>query len=147
MTNKQIMFELSKDKEFFEHEAHRIFMILGTKIDINNYVEITIKEISEEININEKKVLKGIKILEKKNLLTKNNYGFKLNPNVIYRREIEENIEIKESEKDTEYYNKIYNQLIKELDKKNLNIDNLSKKFNLSKEIIEKIINKKLNEE
>lgn len=147
MTNKTMMFELSKDPEFFKCEANRIFMILGTKIDLNNYIEITIKEIGEELEINELDTIKGIEILEKKNLLTKTKYGFKLNPNVIFRREIEESEQIKDFEKDNNYYNEIYTKLIEELNKRTKNIEEISKQFNLPIELIEKIIDDNFNEE
>jgi len=144
MTNQQAMYELSKDSEFFKFEAFRIFTILGTKIDINNYIEITIKEISKELQVEEKIITKGIDILEKKKLLVKNKYGFKLNPGIIYRREIEEDITL-EDKKDAEYYNKIYEILIEEIYKKENKIDELSKKYNLSEELIYSIIKGNLN--
>ncbi len=147
MTNKKIMHELSKDSEFFESEAHRIFIIIGTKIDINNYAETTIKEIGNELDISDETVIKGIEILENKGLLIKDNYGFKLNSNVIYRRTVEEDDEISESQKDINYYNKIYDRLIKEIDEKKEIIENLSKRYNLPKEVIYSIIENNLNKE
>jgi transcription initiation factor IIE alpha subunit len=84
MNSQDAMESLSKDKDI-KGETHRIIWYLLSRLDFENWIQITQKEISEELGINKVNVSKAITLLEEKELIVRGpklgrTYAFRLNP-------------------------------------------------------------------
>jgi hypothetical protein len=84
MNSQDAMEILARDKDI-KGETHRIIWYLLSRLDFENWIQITQKEISEELGINKVNVSKAITLLEEKELIVRGpkigrTYAFRLNP-------------------------------------------------------------------
>lgn len=75
---------IAKDKEI-TGRIHRILWFLIARLDFENWIQITQKEICEELGMRKEDVSSGIKLLEKKDILLRGpkigrSYSFRINP-------------------------------------------------------------------
>ena len=85
MNSQQALEVLAIDKDLTK-EAFRILMFLLSRLDFENWIQITQKEISETLDIKKPNVSRGISLLESKEIIFRGpkvgkSYSFRLNPN------------------------------------------------------------------
>lgn len=94
MNSQEAMIHIAKDKEI-KGETHRVLWFIGGILNFENWVDISITEIAEELGMHRQHVSKAIKVLESKELILRGSkvgrcYKFRLNPefgwkgNVVY---------------------------------------------------------------
>ena len=84
MNSQEAMEILARDRDL-KGEAHRVIWYLLSRLDFENWIQITQKEIAEELEINKVNVSKTISLLEKKGIIVRGpkidrSYAFRLNP-------------------------------------------------------------------
>lgn len=109
MNNQKALELLATDKDL-KGETYRVFLILLSRLDFENWIQITQTEISEKLKMKKSNVSKAISILEGKQIIFRGpkigrTYAFRLNPYYgwkgkvknlnEYRKEIEESETLK----------------------------------------------------
>ena len=84
MNSQQALEIIAKDKEI-TGRIHRILWFLVARLDFENWIQISQKEICQELNMRKEDVSSGVKLLEKKEILIRGpkvgrSYCFRLNP-------------------------------------------------------------------
>lgn len=84
MNSQEAMVILAKDKEI-KGEAHRVLWFIGGILDFENWVQLSVSEIAEELELKQPNVSRAIKLLEKKEIIIRGPkvgrcYAFMLNP-------------------------------------------------------------------
>jgi len=84
MTSQDALETLASDKDISK-EAFRILMFLMARLDFENWIQVTQKEICEKTNIKKSNVSRGISLLEKKGIILRGpkigrSNAFRLNP-------------------------------------------------------------------
>ncbi len=84
MNSQQALEVLATDKDLTK-EAYKILIFLMARLDFENWIQITQKEISEALDIKKSNVSRGISLLEDKNIILRGpkigkSYAFRLNP-------------------------------------------------------------------
>ena len=83
--NSQEALELLASDEDLSKESLRILMFLMARLDFENWIQVTQKEISEKLRIKKPNVSKAISLLESKEIILRGekigrSYAFRLNP-------------------------------------------------------------------
>ena len=84
MNSQEALEILAKDKAFTK-DSLRILIFLSARLDFENWIQITQKEIAEILEIKKQNVSKAIKLLEEKGIILRGPkigraYAFRLNP-------------------------------------------------------------------
>ena len=84
MNSQEAMVSLAKDKDI-KGETHRVLWFIGGILDFENWVQISVTEIAEELELKRPNVSRAIKILEEKEIIIRGpkvgrTYAFRLNP-------------------------------------------------------------------
>ena len=84
MTSQDALETLASDEDISK-EAFRILMFLMARLDFENWIQVTQKEICEKTNIKKSNVSRGISLLEKKGIILRGprigrSNAFRLNP-------------------------------------------------------------------
>jgi DNA-binding transcriptional ArsR family regulator len=84
MNSQEAMIILAKDKEI-KGETHRVLWFIGGILDFENWVQLSVSEIAEELELKRPNVSRAIKLLEKKEIIIRGPkvgrcYAFMLNP-------------------------------------------------------------------
>ena len=106
MNSQEALVALAKDKDI-KGETHRVLWFIGGILDFENWVQLSITEIGNELDLKQQAVSRAIKVLEEKEIILRGpkvgrSYAFMLNPEFgwkgkvknldEYRREKEEEI-------------------------------------------------------
>ena len=92
MNSQQALEIIAKDKEI-TGRIHRILWFLIARLDFENWIQISQKEICEELNMRKEDVSSGVKLLEKKRILIRGpkvgrSYSFRINPNFGWKGDV-----------------------------------------------------------
>jgi DNA-binding transcriptional regulator GbsR (MarR family) len=84
MNSQEAMVILAKDKDI-KGETHRVLWFIGGILDFENWVQLSVSEIAEELELKQPNVSRAIKLLEKKEIIIRGPkvgrcYAFMLNP-------------------------------------------------------------------
>ena len=84
MNSQEALEIIAKDREI-TGRIHRILWFLVARLDFENWIQISQKEICEELTMRKEDVSSGIKLLEKKRILVRGpkvgrSYSFRINP-------------------------------------------------------------------
>ena len=85
MNSQQALEIIAKDKEI-TGRIHRVLWFIIARLDFENWIQISQKEISEELSMKKQHVSSAIKLLEVKGIILRgpkvgNSYAFRINPN------------------------------------------------------------------
>lgn len=83
--NSQEALELLATDEDLTKEAFRVLIFLMARLDFENWIQVTQKEIAEKLNIHKQNVSRAISLLEEKGIILRGpkvgrSYAFRLNP-------------------------------------------------------------------
>ena len=92
MNSQEALEIIAKDKEI-TGRIHRILWFLVARLDFENWIQISQKEICQELSMRKEDVSSGIKLLEKKGILMRGpkvgrSYSFRINPNFGWKGDV-----------------------------------------------------------
>ena len=92
MNNQEALEIIAKDKEI-TGRIHRILWFLVARLDFENWIQISQKEICEELSMRKEDVSSGIKLLERKRILLRGpkvgrSYSFRINPDFGWKGDV-----------------------------------------------------------
>lgn len=85
MNSQEAMVSVAKDKDI-KGETHRVLWFIGGILDFENWVQLSVTEIAQELDLKQPAVSRAIKVLEDKQIILRGpkvgrSYAFMLNPN------------------------------------------------------------------
>lgn len=106
MTSQDALELLAADEDLTK-EAFRILMFLMARLDFENWIQVTQKEISEKTNIKKSNVSRGISLLEQKGIILRSpkigrSYAFRLNPHFGWKGKVKNLNEYRKEQEDLE---------------------------------------------
>ncbi len=154
MNSQQAMVAVAKDKDI-KGETHRVLWFIGGILDFENWVQLSITEIGNELDLKQQAVSRAIKVLEDKQIILRGpkvgrSYAFMLNPEFgwkgkvknleDYRRKKEANNirDIKNSQEKVSQ--KVTNQVTEKINEYSGEVNQLSQKFDIPSEKLEKLL-------
>ena len=105
MNSQEAMVILAKDKDI-KGETHRVLWFIGGILDFENWVQISVTEIAEELELKRPNVSRAIKLLEKKEIIIRGpkvgrSHAFMLNPEFGWKGKVK-NLDEYRKERDEE---------------------------------------------
>jgi DNA-binding Lrp family transcriptional regulator len=109
MNSQEAMLSLAKDKDI-TGETHRVLWFIGGILDFENWVQIPITEIAQELNLKRPNVSRAMKMLEEKEIILRGpkvgrSYAFMLNPEFGWKGKVK-NLDDYRKEKEEEENNR-----------------------------------------
>ena len=113
MNSQEALELLASDKELSK-ESLRILMFLMARLDFENWIQVTQREIVEILGIKKQNVSKAINLLEKKEIILRGpklgkSYAFRLNPLFGWKGKVK-NLDEYRKEKDNQESKEIINK-------------------------------------
>ena len=154
MNSQEAMVAVAKDKDI-KGETHRVLWFIGGILDFENWVQLSITEIGNELDLKQQAVSRAIKVLEDKQIILRGpkvgrSYAFMLNPEFgwkgkvknleNYRRKKEDNHirDIKDSQENI--CKKVTNRVTEKIKKYPPEVNQLSQQFDIPSEKLEKLL-------
>ena len=139
MNSQDAMIALAKDKDI-KGETHRVLWFIGGILDFENWVQLSITEIGNELDLKQQSVSRAMKVLEEKEIILRGpkvgrSYAFMLNPEFGWKGKVKNLEDYRKQREDRE--NNYKNQ---EIYQENLKLVKLSKEDQLIRAIKERKI-------
>ena len=130
MNSQEAMVALAKDKDI-KGETHRVLWFIGGILDFENWVQLSITEIGNELDLKQQSVSRAMKVLEEKEVILRGpkvgrSYAFMLNPDFGWKGKVKNLDDYRKQKEDEENQ-----QQKQEIYEKNLELVELSKKDQL----------------
>ena len=130
MNSQEAMVALAKDKDI-KGETHRVLWFIGGILDFENWVQLSITEIGNELDLKQQAVSRAMKVLEEKQIILRGpkvgrSYAFMLNPDFGWKGKVKNLDDYRKQKEDEENQ-----QQRREIYEKNLELVELSKKDQL----------------
>ncbi|MGH8002958.1 MAG: replication/maintenance protein RepL [Brasilonema sp.] len=127
MNSQEAMVAVAKDKDI-KGETHRVLWFIGGILDFENWVQLSITEIGNELDLKQQAVSRAIKVLEDKQILLRGPkvgrcYAFMLNPEFGWKGKVKNLDDYRQEREDRENHQKN-----RERYQENLKLVELSKK-------------------
>ena len=116
MNSQEALEIIAKDKEI-TGRIHRILWFLVARLDFENWIQISQKEICEELNMRKEDVSSGVKVLETKRILIRGpkvgrSYSFRINPNFGWKGDVK-NLDDYRKKQEDQYFKKKRQEALK----------------------------------
>ena len=130
MNSQEAMVALAKDKDI-KGETHRVLWFIGGILDFENWVQLSVTEIAQELDLKQPAVSRAIKVLEDKQIIFRGpkvgrSYCFILNPEFGWKGDVSNLEDYRKRKEDEENHRKN-----RERYENNLKLVELSKKDQL----------------
>ncbi len=130
MNSQDAVIALAKDKDI-KGETHRVLWFIVGILDFENWVQLSITEIAQELDLKQPSVSRAMKVLENKEIIFRGpkvgrSYAFMLNPEFGWKGKVK-NLDDYRREKEEEENNRQKQERYKQ----NLKLVNLSKEEQL----------------
>ena len=117
--NSQEALELLATDEDLTKEAFRVLIFLMARLDFENWIQITQKDVAEKLNIHKQNISRAISLLESKGIILRGpkigrSNAFRLNPHFGWKGKVKNLDDYRKNEDE---------QLIKQQTKKTLKLD------------------------
>ncbi len=127
MNSQEAMVILAKDKDI-KGETHRVLWFIGGILDFENWVQLSVTEIANELDLKQPSVSRAMKVLETKEIILRGpkvgrSYAFMLNPDFGWKGKVKNLDEYRKQRDEEERREKN-----RERNQKNLKLVELSKK-------------------
>ena len=157
MNSQEALEIVAKDKDI-KGETYRVLFFICARLDFENWVQISITEIANELDLKQPSVSRAMKVLEEKEIILRGpkvgrSYAFMLNPEFGWkgkvknlddyrkRREDEENSRQKrERLKREEMSPTLSKQMVEKIKEYPPEVNQLSKQFDIPTEKLEKLL-------
>ena len=126
MNSQEAMIILAKDKDI-KGETHRVLWFIGGILDFENWVQLSVTKIAQELELKRPNVSRAIKLLEEKEIILRGpkvgrSYAFMLNPEFGWKGQVKNLDEYRRERDELEHREKK-----RERTKNNLKLVELSK--------------------
>ena len=126
MNSQEALEIVAKDKDI-KGETYRVLFLICARLDFENWVQISVTEIANELGMHQPDVSKAMKVLETKEIILRGpkvgrSYAFMLNPEFGWKGQVKNLDEYRKERDDIEHKEKR-----RERTKKNLKLVELSK--------------------
>ena len=140
MNSQEAMVILAKDKDI-KGETHRVLWFIGGILDFENWVQLSVTEIANELDLKQPSVSRAMKVLETKEIILRGpkvgrSYAFMLNPDFGWKGKVKNLDEYRKQRDEEERREKN-----RERNQKNLKVVELSKKDQIIQAIKEGKVN------
>ncbi len=130
MNSQEALEILAKDKEI-TGETYRVLFLVCARLDFDNWVQIPITEIANELELKQPNVSRAVKVLEQKEIILRGpkvgrSYAFMLNPDFGWKGKVKNLDDYRKQKEDEENQQKN-----RERYEKNLKLVEISKKDQL----------------
>jgi len=127
MNSQEAMVALAKDKDI-KGETHRVLWFIGGILDFENWVQLSITEIGNELDLKQQAVSRAMKVLEEKQIILRGpkvgrSYAFMLNPEFGWKGKVKNLDDYRREREDRENHQKNRERL-----EENFKLVKLSKK-------------------
>lgn len=154
MNSQEAMVILAKDKDI-KGETHRVLWFIGGILDFENWVQISITEIANELDLKQPSVSRAMKVLETKEIILRGpkvgrSYAFMLNPEFGWKGKVKNLDEYRKRKEDQEKSVKqqeeektcptVPEQMVEKIKKHSPEVNQLSKEFDIPREKLEKLL-------
>jgi DNA-binding transcriptional regulator GbsR (MarR family) len=156
MNSQEALEILAKDKDI-TGEAYRVLFFICARLDFENWVQVPVTEIAQELDLRQPNVSRAMKVLEDKEIILRGpkvgrSYAFMLNPDFgwkgkvtnleDYRRQEWDNrrkhLKVVDSKQETPQTSP--EQMVNKIKKHSPEINQLSKQFDIPTEKLEKLL-------
>ncbi len=105
--NSQEALELLATDEDLTKEAFRVLMFLMARLDFENWIQVSQKEIAEKLNMHKQNISRAVKLLQSKEILIRGpkigkSYAFRLNPDFGWKGKVKNLNEYRKQKDDEE---------------------------------------------
>ena len=103
VSSQEALEELAEDRDL-TGETLRIFLLLSARLDFENWIQISQKEIADRLSMKKQNVSRSIKMLESKGIILKakangKNNAYRLNPHYGWKGKVKNLTEWREQQK------------------------------------------------
>ena len=115
MNSQEALEIIAKDKEI-TGRIHRVLWFIVARLDFENWIQISQKEVCEELNMQKQHVSSAIKLLERKEIILRGpkvgkSYAFRLNPYFGWKGDVKNLDDYRKKEEDRYFKEKRENTL------------------------------------
>ena len=161
MNSQEALEIVAKDKDI-KGETYRVLFFICARLDFENWVQLSITEIANELDLKQPAVSRAMKVLEDKQIILRGpkvgrSYAFMLNPEFGWKGKVTnlEDYRRQEWDKETKHLKdlaskgktpqtsrkqRINKQRVKKVKKHSSEINQLSKQFDIPTEKLEKLL-------
>ena len=154
MNSQEAMVILAKDKDI-KGETHRVLWFIGGILDFENWVQLSITEIANELDLKQPSVSRAMKVLETKEIIIRGpkvgrSYAFMLNPDFGWKGKVKNLDEYRRRKEDREKSIKqqereeipptFPEEMVEKIRKHSPEVNHLSKEFDIPREKLEKLL-------
>ena len=130
MNSQEALEIVAKDKDI-KGETYRVLFFICARLDFENWVQISITEIADELDLKQPSVSRAMKVLETKEIILRGpkvgrSYAFMLNPDFGWKGKVK-NLDKYREQKEKERIKNVRNKT----NPKNTKLEKLSKKYNI----------------
>lgn len=157
MNSQEALEIIAKDKGLRGETVFRVFLFVCARLDFENWVQVTLREIADELGIYKPDVSKAIKALEEKEIILRGpkfgrSYAFRLNPHYGWKGKVTNLEDYRRQEWDDKSKNlkvsvngenisQTYpKQIAKKVKEHSPEVNHLSKQFDIPTEKLEKLL-------
>ena len=110
MNSQEAMISVAKDKDI-KGETHRVLWFIGGILDFENWVQLSVTEIGNELGLKQQAVSRAIKVLENKQIILRGpkvgrSYAFMLNPDFGWKGKVKNLDDYRKQREDRENHQK-----------------------------------------
>jgi DNA-binding transcriptional regulator GbsR (MarR family) len=143
MNSQEAMLSLAKDKDI-KGETHRVLWFIGGILDFENWVQLSVTEIADELDLKQPAVSRAMKVLEDKQIILRGpkvgrSHAFMLNPEFGWKGKVVNLEDYRREEWDNESKRLKIVHSTQEISE-TLEIAQLSQKFDISTEKLKELL-------
>jgi DNA-binding transcriptional ArsR family regulator len=149
MNSQEALEILAKDKEI-TGETYRVLFFICARLDFENWVQVPVIEIAQELDLRQPNVSRAMKVLEDKQIIIRGpklgrSYAFMLNPDFGWKGKVKnlEDYRRQEWDRDNKRFKTLVvipNQTAEESSHHSPEINELSQQFDIPTEKLEKLL-------
>ena len=156
MNSQEALEIVAKDKDI-KGETYRVLFFICARLDFENWVQISITEIANELGMHQPDVSKAMKVLETKEIILRGpkvgrSYAFMLNPEFGWKGKVKNLDEYRRRKEDQEKSESVKQQereeicptfpeqMVEKIRKHSPEVNQLSKEFDIPREKLEKLL-------
>ena len=155
MNSQEALEIVAKDKDI-KGETYRVLFFICARLDFENWVQLSITEIGNELNLKQQSVSRAMKVLEEKEIILRGpkvgrSYAFMLNPEFGWKGKVKNLDDYRKQREDRENHLKALaskgktprtssKQIAKKVREHSPEINQLSKQFDIPTEKLEKLL-------
>ncbi len=155
MNSQEALEIVAKDKDI-KGETYRVLFFICARLDFENWVQISVTEIADELDLKQPSVSRAMKVLETKEIILRGpkvgrSYAFMLNPDFGWKGKVKNLDEIpkkkrkikKNPSKQQErrkFDSTVSEQMVEKIKKHSPEVNQLSKEFDIPSEKLEKLL-------